>query len=104
MRPGAIIVDLAADGGGNCELSRPGETVMEHGVKIMAPLNVPSDMPNHASMLFSRNVTSFLQTFTKDKAFQLDLNDDIQQGALITHAGQVVHARTKEALAKAGGQ
>ncbi len=104
MRPGAIIVDLAADGGGNCELSQPGETVVEHGVKILAPLNVPSDMPNHASVLFSRNVTSFLQTFTKDQAFQLDLNDDIQQGSLITHAGQVVHARTREALAKAGRQ
>lgn len=104
MRPGAIIVDLAADGGGNCELSRPGETVVEHGVKIMAPLNVPSAMPNHASILFSRNVTAFLQAFTKDNAFQLDLKDDIQQGALITHAGQVVHARTKEAIAKAGGQ
>ena len=104
MRPGAIIVDLAADGGGNCELSRPGETVVEHGVRIMAPLNVPSAMPNHASILFSRNVTAFLQAFTKDKAFQFDLKDDIQQGALITHAGQVVHARTKEAIAKAGGQ
>lgn len=104
MRPGAIIVDLAADGGGNCELSRPGETVVEHGVKILAPLNVPSAMPNHASILFSRNITAFLQAFTKDKAFQLDLKDDIQQGALITHAGQVTHARTKEAIAKAGGQ
>ena len=101
MRPGSIIVDLAADGGGNCELSRPGETVVEHGVKIMAPLNVPSGLPTHASTLFSRNVTAFLQAFTKDKTFQLDLSDDIQQGALITHAGQVVHARTKEALAKA---
>lgn len=104
MRTGAIIVDLAADGGGNCELSRPGETVVAHGVTIMAPLNVPSAMPTHASTLFSRNVTAFLQAFTKDKAFQLDLKDDIQQGALITHAGQVVHTRTKEALAKAGGQ
>ncbi len=104
MRPGSIIVDLAADGGGNCELSRPGETVVEHGVKILAPLNVPSAMPTHASTLFSRNVTAFLQAFTKDKVFQLDLADDIQQGALITHAGQVVHARTKDMLAKAGGQ
>jgi NAD(P) transhydrogenase subunit alpha len=104
MKPGSIIVDLAADGGGNCELSRPGETVVENGVTIMAPLNVPSAMPTHASTLFSRNVTTFLQTFTKDKAFQLDLNDDIQQGALITHEGQVVHARTKDMLAKAGGQ
>jgi len=104
MRPGSIIVDLAADGGGNCELSRPGETVVEHGVTIMAPLNVPSAMSTHASTLFSRNVTAFLQAFTKDKAFQLDLADDIQQGSLITHEGQVVHTRTKEALAKAAGQ
>jgi NAD(P) transhydrogenase subunit alpha len=104
MKPGSIVVDLAADGGGNCELSRPGETVVENGVKILAPLNVPSSMPTHASTLFSRNVTAFLQAFTKDKVFQLDLNDDIQQGALITHGGQVVHARTKEALAKADGQ
>lgn len=101
MRPGSVIVDLAADGGGNCELSRPGETVVEHGVKILAPLNVPAAMPTHASTLFSRNLTAFLQAFTKDKAFVLDLNDDIQQGSLITHAGEVVHARTKEALAKA---
>jgi NAD(P) transhydrogenase subunit alpha len=100
MRPGAIIVDLAADGGGNCELSRPGETVVEHGVRILAPLNVPADMPTHASTLFSRNLTAFVQEFTKEQAFQLDPADDIQQGALITHAGQVVHARTKEALAK----
>ncbi|MEK6610110.1 MAG: Re/Si-specific NAD(P)(+) transhydrogenase subunit alpha [Gemmatimonadota bacterium] len=101
MRPGSVIVDLAADGGGNCELSRPGETVVEHGVKILAPLNVPAAMPTHASTLFSRNLTAFVLEFTKEQAFQLDPADDIQQGALITHAGQVVHARTKEALAKA---
>ena len=102
MKPGAIIVDLGADGGGNCELSRPGETVVSGGVTIMAPLNLPATMPLHASLLFSRNLTAFLQAFTKDGAFQLDLNDDIQQGALITHAGEVRHARTREALAKEG--
>jgi NAD(P) transhydrogenase subunit alpha len=102
MRPGAVLVDLAADGGGNCELSRPGETVEEGGVTIMAPLNLPASLPLHASLLFSRNLTAFLLAFTKDKAFQLDLNDDIQQGALITHAGEVRHARTREALAKEG--
>ncbi len=102
MKPGAIIVDLGADGGGNCELSRPGETVVAGGVTIMAPLNVPASMPLHASLLFSRNLTAFLQAFTKDGAFQLDLNDDIQQGALITHGGEVRHARTREALAKEG--
>jgi proton-translocating NAD(P)+ transhydrogenase subunit alpha len=102
MKPGAIIVDLGADGGGNCELSRPGETVVVGGVTILAPLNVPASMPLHASLLFSRNLTAFLQAFTKDGGFQLDLTDDIQQGALITHAGEVRHARTREALAKEG--
>ena len=102
MRPGAIIVDLGADGGGNCELSRPGETIRVGEVTVMAPLNVPASMPLHASLLFSRNLTAFLQAFTKDGAFQLDLNDDIQQGALVTHAGEVRNARAREALAKEG--
>jgi proton-translocating NAD(P)+ transhydrogenase subunit alpha len=102
MKPGAVVVDLAADGGGNCELSRPGETTHEGAVTILAPLNLPASMPLHGSLLFSRNLTAFLQAFTKDGAFQLDLNDDIQQGALITHAGEVRHARTREALAKEG--
>ncbi|HMV31680.1 MAG: Re/Si-specific NAD(P)(+) transhydrogenase subunit alpha [Gemmatimonadales bacterium] len=102
MKPGSVIVDLGADGGGNCELSQPGQVVVEGGVTILAPLNVPASMPNHASLLFSRNLTSFVQAFTKDKAFVLDFNDDIQQGAVITHAGEVKHARTRDALAKAG--
>ncbi|MGE5688755.1 MAG: Re/Si-specific NAD(P)(+) transhydrogenase subunit alpha, partial [Gemmatimonadota bacterium] len=67
MKPGAIIVDLAADGGGNCELSRPGETAVVNGVRILAPLNLPATMPLHASLLFSRNLTAFVQAFTKDK-------------------------------------
>ena len=100
MKPGAVIVDLAADGGGNCELSRPGETARVHGVTILAPLNLAASMPLHASLLFSRNLTAFVQAFTKDKSFQLDLADDIQQGALITHEGEVTHARTRDALQK----
>ena len=100
MKPGSIIVDLGADGGGNCELSRPGETVEVGGVKIIAPLNLPSTVPYHASLLFSRNLTSFITAFTKDKAFRLDFSDDIQQGAVITHDGAVKHARTADALAK----
>ena len=98
MRPGSVIVDLAADGGGNCELSRPGETARVGGVTILAPLNLPATMPLHASLLFSRNLTAFVLAFTKDKAFQLDFNDDIQQGAVITHEGEVRHARTRDAL------
>jgi H+-translocating NAD(P) transhydrogenase subunit alpha len=102
MRPGAVIVDLAADGGGNCELSQPGRTVTAHGVSILAPLNLAATMPLHASLLFSRNLTAFVQAFTRDKAFQLDFTDDIQQAAVITHDGEVKHARTRDALQKAG--
>jgi NAD(P) transhydrogenase subunit alpha len=102
MKPGAVIVDLAADGGGNCELSRPGETVAIQGVTILAPLNLPASMPLHASLLFSRNLTAFVQAFTRENAFQLDLSDEIQQGAVITHEGTVKHQRTQDALQKAG--
>jgi NAD(P) transhydrogenase subunit alpha len=102
MKAGAVIVDLAADGGGNCELSRPGETAVVHGVTIAAPLNLAASMPLHASLLFSRNLTAFVLAFTSDKAFRLDFTDDIQQGAAITHDGEVKHARTRDALQKAG--
>jgi NAD(P) transhydrogenase subunit alpha len=101
MKPGAVIVDLAADGGGNCELSRPGETVVVGGVTILAPLNLPATMPFHASLLFSRNLTAFIQAFTRENAFQVDLNDEIQLGAVITHEGVVRHQRTLEAIQKA---
>jgi len=100
MKPGSVIVDLGADGGGNCELSQPGQTVEVGGVKIVAPLNLPSTVPYHASLLFSRNLTSFITAFTKDKHFVLDFNDDIQQGAVITYDGDVKHQRTREALHK----
>ncbi len=100
MKPGSVIVDLGADGGGNCELSKPGETVEVGGVKIIAPLNLPSTVPYHASLLFSRNLTAFIAAFTRDKTFVLDFGDDIQQGAVITHGGEVKNARTADALAK----
>jgi proton-translocating NAD(P)+ transhydrogenase subunit alpha len=98
MRPGSIIVDLGADGGGNCELSRLGESVVENGVRIIAPLNLPAAMPTHASLLFSRNLAAFIQAFTRDKSFVLDLSDDIQRASIITHEGEILHARTKELL------
>jgi len=114
MKPGSIIVDLAADGGGNCELSRPGflrpltpdpsplngegGITTAHGVKIIAPLNLPASVPNHASLLWSRNLTSFLLAFWKEKNFQFDLNDEILRGSLITHQGEVMHAKTKELI------
>jgi proton-translocating NAD(P)+ transhydrogenase subunit alpha len=98
MKPGSIIMDLAADGGGNCELSKPGETVRTGGVTIIAPLNLPATLPNHASLLFSRNLTAFLLAFTTDKAFKVDLSDEIQQAAIITFNGEVKHGRTRDAL------
>ena len=103
MKPGSVIVDLAAPGGGNCELTKPGETTEHNGVKILAPLNLPSEVAFHGSLLFSRNLTSFILAFWKDGAFQLDLSDDILKEATITHDGKVVNGPTLKALEKVGG-
>ncbi|RJP25846.1 MAG: Re/Si-specific NAD(P)(+) transhydrogenase subunit alpha [Deltaproteobacteria bacterium] len=88
MRPGSVIVDLAAEGGGNCALTRPGETVVEGGVAIHGPLNLPAEMPWHASTLFSRNLAAFVLAFWKDGRFASDLSDEILRGALVTHDGK----------------
>jgi NAD(P) transhydrogenase subunit alpha len=98
MRPGSVIVDLAAEAGGNCRLTEPGKTVVKHGVKICAPLNLPSDMPLHGSTLYSRNLTTFVLEFWKDGKFDLDLQDEIIKGALVTHQGEVLHEGAKRAL------
>ena len=98
MKPGSVIVDLAAPGGGNCTLTKPGETVVHDGVRILAPLNLPSDVAFHGSLLYSRNLTSFVLAFWKNGAFTLDLADDILKEATITHDGKVIHAPTAKAL------
>ena len=103
MRPGSIIVDLAADGGGNCEDSVPGETVDVGGVRVIAPLNLPATMPEHASLLFSRNVTHFIETFSNEGAFEVDTEDEIQAGCLIAKDAEIVHEATRDALAKGAG-
>jgi NAD(P) transhydrogenase subunit alpha len=92
MKPGSVIVDLAAEGGGNCELTLPGGTVVEAGVTIFGPLNLPAEMPWHASTLYSRNLTAFVLAFWKDGRFDLDLADEILRGALVTHQGDVRRA------------
>ncbi len=89
MKPGSVIVDLAAEGGGNCELTRPGATVVEGGVTIFGPLNLPAEVPWHASTLYSRNLAAFVLAFWKDGRFVLDLDDEILRGALVTHEGRV---------------
>ena len=95
MKPGAIIVDLAAEAGGNCALTRPGEDVEVHGVTILGPLNLPSTMPVHASQMYARNITSFLQNMIKDGKLALDMQDEILRGSCLTHAGQIVSERTR---------
>jgi NAD(P) transhydrogenase subunit alpha len=98
MKPGSVIVDLAGEAGGNCECSKPGETVIEHDVKIMAPLNVPSTMAEHASQLYARNIESLLGLMLSDEgALSLDFEDEIIKGACITRGGEIVN----EAAAKA---
>jgi NAD(P) transhydrogenase subunit alpha len=89
MKPGAVIVDLAAETGGNCELTRAGETVETGGVRILGPVNLPASMPLHASQMFSRNVSTFILRFLKDGAFAPELTDEIAGPMCLTHDGQV---------------
>ena len=98
MKSGSVIVDLAAEAGGNCELTKPGETVEHKGVRIVGPLNLPSEMPIHGSTLYSRNLTTFLLEFWKDGAFQLKLDDEIIKGALVAHQGSILHKGAADAL------
>ena len=98
MRPGSIIVDLAAEGGGNCEVSVPGESVDVDGVRVIAPLNLPATMPEHASLLFSRNLTHFIETFSTEGTFELDTEDEIQAGCLIATNREIVHEGTRDVI------
>lgn len=98
MTPGAVIVDLAAERGGNCELTRPGETVEEHGVTIMGPLNLPSTVPFHASEMFSRNVLSFLMNMSEDGRVQVDMEDEVVRETLLARGGEVVNPRVRKVL------
>lgn len=98
MRPGSVIVDLAAEMGGNCELTRPNEEIVEHGVTIIGHTNLPSTMAFHASQMFSRNVEKFVLHICGENGFRFDADDEITAGSLITRDGEVVHARTLETL------
>jgi len=99
MRPGSVIVDLAAETGGNCELTRPGEVSVVDGVRIDGTTNLPSTMPYHASQMYSRNVASLLGLMlAKDGTLRVDMNDDVVKGTVITKDGEVVHEATRKAL------
>ncbi len=98
MRPGAVIVDLAAEGGGNCELTKAGEEVEAHGVKIIGAVNLAATVPTHASQMFSRNMQSFLQHLIKDGNIRLDFQDELTAGACITHGGEIRHEGARAAI------
>jgi len=96
MALGSVIVDLAAERGGNCELTKPDETVVAHGVTIIGEFNLAATVPYHASALYARNVSAFLQHLVKEGKLQLDLKDEIIRETLVTHEGEVVNARVRE--------
>jgi proton-translocating NAD(P)+ transhydrogenase subunit alpha len=96
MAPGSVIVDLAAERGGNCELTRPGETIVDGGVTIIGRINLASTVPYHASSLYARNLMAFLQHLVKDGKLNLNLGDEITQETMLTRGGEVVNARVRE--------
>lgn len=95
MAPGSVIVDLAAERGGNCEATRAGETVVEHGVTIVGPLNLPSEIPYHSSQMYARNISNFLTHLLKVKA---STDDEIVRETLLTRGGEIVHPRVRQLL------
>ncbi|MCC6731244.1 MAG: Re/Si-specific NAD(P)(+) transhydrogenase subunit alpha [Chthonomonadales bacterium] len=98
MRPGSVVVDIAAERGGNCEVTRPGETVVHRGVSVIGPLNLPSTLANHASQLYARNVATFLAHILKDGALRPADDDPIARETLVVAGGEVVHPRIRERL------
>jgi len=98
MSAGAVIVDLAAESGGNCELTKPGETVEHKGVRIVGPANLPAGLPRHASEMYARNLYNFLKPALKDGSLAIDWQDEVFAASVLTHAGEVRHAPTRTAL------
>jgi NAD(P) transhydrogenase subunit alpha len=98
MAPGSVIVDLAAERGGNCELTQAGRPVVHNGVKILGPLNLPAEVPQHASLMYAKNISTFLLNLVKDKQVQINLEDEIIRDTLIARDGQLVSERIKQLL------
>jgi NAD(P) transhydrogenase subunit alpha len=96
MAHGSVIVDLAAERGGNCEITEPGKTVVKHGVTVMGPINLANGVPYHSSMMYARNVTAFLTYLIKDQKLTLNPEDEIMSETLLTRGGEIVNARVRE--------
>lgn len=98
MAPGSVILDLAAERGGNCEITERGKTVVKHGVTIIGAINLATGVPYHASQMYARNVTSFITHLIKDQKLNLNLSDEIVRDTLLTHGGEIVQSRVREFL------
>lgn len=103
MSPGSVIVDLAAERGGNCELTKADEIVVEHGVTVLGPTNLPSTVPFHASQMYAKNLVTFLKELTKDGLLALDMENEVHCDTLLTRGGEVVNPRVLELLSSAPG-
>jgi NAD(P) transhydrogenase subunit alpha len=100
MREGSVIVDIAADKGGNCELTLPGETIVKHGVTIIGATNLAASLPTHASQMYSKNIVTFLTYLVKEGSLKIDLADEIAKGTLVAQGGKVVHPAVLDAISK----
>jgi H+-translocating NAD(P) transhydrogenase subunit alpha len=98
MKPGSVIIDIAAEQGGNCELTRAGETVLHGGVKIVGPLNLPASLPYHASEMYARNLFNLLKPALAKGELAIDWNDEVFAGCVLTHDGQIKHEATRKAV------
>jgi len=99
MCPGSVLVDIAAERGGNCELTRPGETFVHHGITVAGPVNLPSMVPYHASQMLSANISSFLKLLITGGTININLADEIIRETLVSHEGKIAHARVSELIA-----
>jgi NAD(P) transhydrogenase subunit alpha len=101
MKPGAVIVDLLAEGGGNCELTRAGETVEHQGVRIIGPVNLPASVAYHASEMYAKNLLNFIKPALKDGALAIDWTDEVFAAACVTHGGEIRHEPTRKLVESA---
>jgi NAD(P) transhydrogenase subunit alpha len=98
MQPGSCIIDMAAENGGNCELTKPGEIIRHNGVTIDGTLNLPAQVPYHASQMLSKNISKLLTEIIDDGKIKFDLENDIIKGCLVTHEQNIIHEMTKKII------
>ena len=102
MKPGAVIIDLGAESGGNCELTQAGQTIVHNDVRIIGPVNLPAELPRHASEMYARNLLNFIQPAIQEGELVIDWEDEVFAGAVLTRDGQIMHDQTREAFEDGG--